>query len=42
MCVSTEVDVDLLNKCFELKPYTFLHHVVKKEDDDDTSVGTDR
>lgn len=44
MCVSTEVDVGLLNKCFELKPYTFLHKVKKKDsvDDDGTSVGTDR
>jgi hypothetical protein len=42
--VSTEVDVDLLNKCFELKPYTFLHKVKKKEDaaDDETSIASDR
>ena len=44
MCVSTEVDVDLLNKCFELKPYTFLHKVKKKEEtpDDNTSVASER
>ena len=44
MCVSTEVDVDLLNKCFELKPYTFLHKAKKKEEakDDDTSIASDR
>jgi len=43
MCVSTEVDVDLLNKCFELKPYTFLHKVKKNEDvaDDETSIASD-
>ena len=43
MCVSTEVDVDLLNTCFELKPYTYLHKVEKKvEEDAGTSIATDR
>ena len=44
MCVSTEVDVELLNQCFELKPYTFLHKFKKKGDtsDDQTSIASDR
>ena len=44
MCLSTEVDVNLLNNCFELKPYTFLHKVKKKPDtpDDETSIASDR
>ncbi|KAL5271061.1 hypothetical protein ACHWQZ_G001647 [Mnemiopsis leidyi] len=43
MCLSTEVDVNLLNNCFELKPYTFLHKVKKKPDtpDDETSIASD-